>query len=294
MQETVLSLDIGGSFIKYGLLNRNGDILEHSQIPTPPLYDDFLKSIETLNKTLGKDSLGAAVCLPGGYDFKNGRAFAPNLTIINGKNIKNDLEAIIGKKTVLENDANLATLGEYVFAEKKAPQDMMLVTLGTGVGGGLILNRQLLSKDITVFEVGHITVDRNGLLCGCGRRGCLDEYCSVIGLQRIYEDIAGIKDANPKKIGDLAKANNQKALQALKTYGSLLGEALLTLANLLVPEKIKIGGGLSELSPYFLPVCIEIFEKNLFPAYKGRVKIEKAALKNEAGIMGGAALFFEL
>lgn len=294
MKETVLSLDIGGSFIKCGIVDRGGNILKNSRIPTPVTYSEFLSNIKTLAETTGQNSAGAAVAIPGGYDFKNGKAFAPNLTIINGQNIKNDIESAIGKKIVLENDANLAALGEYIFIEKKKPKDMMLITLGTGVGGGLIIDGKLLTKDVTVFEVGHISLDKNGPLCGCGRRGCLDEYCSVTGLQQIYNDIAGIKNADPKTIGALATEGDQNALKTLKTYGALLGEALLNPANLFVPEKIKIGGGLSELSDYFLPYCIESFEKNIFPAYKGRVKIEKASLKNDAGIMGGAALFFGL
>lgn len=294
MNGTVLSLDIGGSFIKCGLVDRGGNILENTRIHTPSTYVEFLSSIKKLAETIGKSSDGAAVAIPGGYDFKNGKAFAPNLTIINGQNIKKDIENVIGKKTVLENDANLAALGEYVFAENKEPRDLLLITLGTGVGGGLIIGGKLLSKDVTVFEVGHISIDRNGPLCGCGRRGCLDEYCSVTGLQQIYDDVAGVKNAEPKTIGALAATGDKKAVQTLKTYGALLGEALLNPANLFVPEKIKIGGGLSELSDYFLPDCIEAFEKNIFPAYKGRVQIEKATLKNDAGIMGGAALFFEL
>lgn len=294
MKQTVFSIDIGGSFIKCGLVCKEGKLLKYEKIKTPGAYGEILKEIDRIYKNMGHSSEGAAVAVPGGYDFKKGMAFAPNLQIINGRNIKKDIENITRKPTVAENDANLAALGEYVFVEKKNTADMVLITLGTGVGGGLILNGKLFSKDVTAFEVGHISVTASGRKCECGRKGCLDEYCSVGGLQKIYEKISGIKNADPKELGKAARLKDPAALKTFDSYGRTLSGALVNLANLLAPDKIKLGGGLSELGEYFLPGCIREFEKHLFPLYRGRTAVETAKMKNDAGMLGGAALFFDL
>lgn len=294
MTDSVLSIDIGGTFIKFGLVDSNGTLLDKGKIASPQNYEEFLENIYGLHKKMGIYSVGATVAIPGGYDYKAGKAFAPNMTLINGRNLKADLEKIIGIKIMVENDANIAALGEYVFVEKKSIRDMVFITLGTGVGGGMILNGKLFSKDVTLFEVGHMAVATGGRQCGCGRRGCLDEYCSVCGLQAVYEDLTGIKNAEPKEIGELAEKKNANAVKTFEEYGSILANAALNIANIIAPDKIKLGGGLSELSKYFMPTCLEEFEKDLFPLYKGRVSLEIAGLKNDAGLMGGAALFFDL
>lgn len=294
MVESVLSIDIGGTFIKFGLVDSTGTILDKGKIATPSVYGELLENLSQLRKEMGIYSVGAAVAIPGGYDYKAGKAFAPNMTLINGQNLKADIENIMGIKTVVENDANLAALGEYVFIEKKQVRDMVFITLGTGVGGGMILNGKLFSKDVTLFEIGHMVTQAGGRQCGCGRCGCLDEYCSVSGLQSIYEEITGIKNVQPKEIGKLAEQKNENALKTFENYGSLLAGATINIANIIAPDKIKLGGGLSELSKYFMPACLAEFEKDLFPLYKNRISLEIAGLKNDAGIIGGAALFFDL
>lgn len=294
--EKVLCLDIGGSSIKSGLVDINGNILqENKNIIKNESYNGFLETVEEIVNNLDEKPAGIAAALPGGYDIKEDTIFAPNLQILNGRHIKTDIEKMCGIKVLAENDANLAAYGEYVFGDKKSVQNMVFCTLGTGFGGGLILNGKLLQSNITLFEVGHLSINIQGRKCGCGRNGCLDEYCSTSGLTEIYKEITGSNsNINPYILSEKAKNNDNAAIKTFEEYGKLLAFAFANLAALFCPEKIKFGGGLSELSDYYMASLISEFESLLFPAYKGRVKIERAVLKNQAGMLGGAALYFGL
>lgn len=294
--EKVLCLDIGGSSIKSGLVDRNGNISEEKKsYIKEETYEYFLDTVKNIVDNMTEKPAGIAAALPGGYDIKADTIFAPNLQILNGRHIKKDIENICGIKVLAENDANLAAYGEYIFGDKKSVKNMIFCTLGTGFGGGLILNGRLLQSDITLFEVGHLSINMQGRKCGCGRNGCLDEYCSTSGLMAVYKEQGGKEiNINPFKLGEKAKNNDETALKTFDEYGKLLAFAFANLAALFCPEKIKFGGGLSELSEYYMSSLESEFEKLLFPAYKGRVKIERAVLKNQAGMLGGAALFFGL
>ena len=294
--EKVLCLDIGGSSIKSGLVDINGNILqENKNIIKNESYNGFLETVEEIVNNLDEKPAGIAAALPGGYDIKEDTIFAPNLQILNGRHIKTDIEKMCGIKVLAENDANLAAYGEYAFGDKKSVQNMVFCTLGTGFGGGLILNGKLLQSNITLFEVGHLSINIQGRKCGCGRNGCLDEYCSTSGLTEIYKEITGSNsNINPYILSEKAKNNDNAAIKTFEEYGKLLAFAFANLAALFCPEKIKFGGGLSELSDYYMASLISEFESLLFPAYKGRVKIERAVLKNQAGMLGGAALYFGL
>lgn len=294
--EKVLCLDIGGSSIKSGLVDINGNILqENKNIIKNESYNGFLETVEEIVNNLDEKPAGIAAALPGGYDIKEDTIFAPNLQILNGRHIKTDIEKMCGIKVLAENDANLAAYGEYVFGDKKSVQNMVFCTLGTGFGGGLILNGKLLQSNITLFEVGHLSINIQGRKCGCGRNGCLDEYCSTSGLTEIYKEITDSNsNINPYILSEKAKNNDNAAIKTFEEYGKLLAFAFANLAALFCPEKIKFGGGLSELSDYYMASLISEFESLLFPAYKGRVKIERAVLKNQAGMLGGAALYFGL
>lgn len=292
--EKVLSLDIGASSIKSGLVDINGIISEEKRVVIKEeSYNGFIDAVKSIMAELSEKPAGIAAALPGGYDIEKDEIFAPNLHILNGRHIKNDLESIFNIKVLAENDANLAAYGEYVFGDKKSVKNMVFCTLGSGFGGGLILNGKLLQSNITLFEIGHMSIDFHGRQCGCGRCGCLDEYCSTGGLKEIYKSISG-KDVNPVQLGELAAKGDAQALESFKEYGRLLAGAFANISALFCPEKIKFGGGLSELAEYYILPLEEEFNKIVFPAYKGRVKIERAILKNQAGMAGGAALFFGL
>lgn len=287
--DKMLALDIGGTFIKSAVIGSDFAITEESKFPTPKSYAEFIDAVAALASRA--DIAGVCAALPGGYDFSSDTVFAPNLQFINSSHFKTELVNRISKPVLIENDANLAALGEYYTGEAGS---LIFITLGTGVGGGYIANGELIRSSVTSFEVGHMAITPNGRLCGCGRRGCLDEYCSSSGLIATYRDIAGdTSDMTPEKLAILAGNGDDAALKTFDTYADELAFALINIANLFTPDKIKLGGGLSELSKYFLPRCMGMFDRDLFPAYKGRVKLEIATLKNKAGIIGCGRYFFK-
>ena len=290
----VLCADIGGSYIKSALVDKDGNISERKRIPTPKSYDEFIATLAGIAAELSETPLCITAALPGGYDFERDEIFAPNLPFINGRNIKSDLKKAASLPVLVENDANLAALGEYVFAEKCGIKNMIFVTLGTGTGGGIIINGAIPSSAVTSFEIGHLCVVPDGRECGCGRRGCMDEYCTVSGLLEEYKSSGGTEDiSEPQELASLAENGDKAAHAAFKAFALYLARGLADAANLFCPEKIKLGGGLSELSRFFMDDCIKNFSAELFPMYKNRTKLEIATLKNDAGILGGAAYFFK-
>ena len=165
----VLSLDIGASSIKSGLVDINGNISEEKRtVLKEETYSGFIDTVKSIMAGLDEKPAGIAAALPGGYDIEKDEIFAPNLHILNGKHIRTDLESIFNIKVLAENDANLAAYGEYVFGDKKSVKNMVFCTLGSGFGGGLILNGKLLQSNITLFEIGHLSIDFHGRQCGCG------------------------------------------------------------------------------------------------------------------------------
>lgn len=287
-----ICFDIGGTNIKSGWFSHDGVLIEKTSVKTPAEYDGIVR---ILKEIIGKyDSVeSCAVAVPGTCMPESGKIiFCPNLTCLNGKNLKNDLLSITGKPIYLENDANMAALGEYFFYEKDRIKNMIFLTLGTGLGGGAILNGSLLTSDISMFEAGHININPEGPRCGCGKRGCLESYVSVTGLLRTYSNLSSSKD-NPdsaNKVYNLYKNGDKVAALSYEVLGGCLAIGMATLANILVPEKIKIGGGLSEMADAFMPNTLKVFSKHIYPAYRDRVTIELSSLKNNAGLSGCAAM----
>jgi len=285
-----LCFDIGGTNIKSCLTDREGNCLDKFSIRTPMEYGDILAFLISAAERAG-DFEACAVAVPGTCSPISGEIiFAPNLISINGKNIKNDLQNAIKKPVFIENDANLAALGEYYFVEKDNIQNMIFLTIGTGLGGGCVLNGELLTSDISLFEAGHINIEPNGRTCGCGKRGCLETYASISGIINTYNELSSTGNAeNVNQIYNAANNGDRTAELTFEVFAGQLGLGMASLANILVPQKIKIGGGISEMADAFLAHTMKIFSKNIYPAYKSRVSIELSSLKNSAGLAGATA-----
>jgi glucokinase len=286
-----LCFDIGGTNIKSCLTDENGKCLDKISIHTPNDYGDILSILISSAERI-QDFKACAVAVPGTCSPSSGEVlFAPNLTALNGKNIKNDLEKTLNKPVFIENDANLAALGEYYFIEKDNIKNMIFLTIGTGLGGGAVLNGELLTSDISLFEAGHINLIPDGRLCGCGKKGCLETYASIGGIMKTYKELSARGEAeNVNQIYTAAKNGDKAAQLTFEVFGGQLGIGMASLVNILVPQKIKIGGGISEMADAFLHHTMKIFSKNIYPAYKQRVSIELSTLKNEAGLKGCTAL----
>jgi len=291
----ILSIDIGGTNIKYGvfLLDESiGEIelLDSGFFKTPNDFVEVYKYLEL--SAIGKNFDVVSIGVPGVYDFVNDIvAYSPNLKLLNNLKIKESFNTFFTNSEILvENDGNMAALGEYYFVENSVFQSFILVTLGTGVGGGVIVKGEILSGKTTVGEIGHITINFNGRKCGCGKIGCFEAYCGMSGLIETYNEVSG---GSVSKADDIFKKCQNKDVLAkisVDIFAYHLATGLVSLANIFSPECLKIGGGLSFHSNLFFRKTIKYFSKMIFPAFKQNVKLDVATLKNNAGIYGGVAL----
>lgn len=279
--------DIGGTNLKMGVVDENGVILEYRSEKTPTAYELLVQSIG--NFTLANSCCAVGIGVPGKVNGLS--AFCPNLSILHNQPIGADIQAMTGLPVSLENDGNLAALGEFIFFEPDMTDNMILLTLGTGVGGGLIIDGVLVTSDTAAFEVGHITLNFEGEKCGCGKRGCFEYYCSMSGLVRSFNEISQeLKVHKAADVYRLYKSGDEVAGLAFEKYANNLAHGLASLSNLFAPLKIKIGGGLSEMSDAYLHTAVKIFSRIVFPTIRDTVTIETASAKNKAGLLGAAAL----
>ncbi|BAI80800.1 glucokinase [Deferribacter desulfuricans SSM1] len=278
----VYVFDIGGTNIKYAYFN-NETIEFKDTVKTPSSYDELLSLIKhKIQKPYDKVVIG----LPAILDYeKNCPIYAPNLTYLTNKNVVSHLNI---KNVYLENDANLAAFGEY----KKCHHDvknMLMVTLGTGVGGGLILNGRIVKSKYSLAEIGHIVVVDNGWKCSCGNRGCLEAYCGKNGIMNIYKSLSNNKEEidSVNRIYQLAIQKKLIAKLTFKQFAHYLAIGVASFVNSIYVEKVVLGGGVSHYSDMFFKDFIKFFNEKLYPPYKKDVIIHLSRLKNDAALYGG-------
>lgn len=279
--------DIGGSAIKHAVSTGTEELSEQRRTDTPRTYDAFL---DAMIHAAG-NATEIVLAIPGAYDHeKHQVAFCPNIPWLTNTTPATDLSRILGIPVYAENDANLAALGEYRYGGHGSPSIMVFLTLGTGIGGGMIYHGKLFAGSITAFEAGHIPVVPDGKLCGCGRKGCLEAYAGQAGLLSGYRASDGRFCApNAAALARLASDGDDAAKEAFSLYAGYLATGCAAITNLVAPDCILFGGGISELSEHFLSETIEQFEEKVFPAFRGRVQLKKATLGNRAGMAGAVA-----
>lgn len=288
----VLSIDIGGTNVKYGIFNYlDGDVenINSGYFKTPNSFEEFTSNLD--NKLCDQKFDYIAVAVPGVYDFeKDEMVYAPNIKMLNNIKIAEQIKNLFGCDVFVENDGNLAALGEYYFVEKMNISNFILITLGTGVGGGIIFDGKILSGKTTVGEIGHITINFNGRKCGCGKNGCFEAYCGMAGLIETYREVSDTKVTKADEI--FKKCSNKDILAkiAVDIFSYHLASGVVSIANIFSPQVIKIGGGISFYSNFFYKKTIKYFSKMIFPAFKNNVRLEISELKNNAGMYGGVAL----
>lgn len=312
-----IGIDIGGMSIKTGLVDRSGKIVCQSAIVTekiPPekMIDKVGVQIETLLKASGvskDDIIGVGAGCPGAINGKLGIVgYSANLKWRDFE-LKKNLERVTGKPVRIANDADAATLGEVIFGSAKDYKTVIMLTLGTGVGGGIVIDKKLYEgPNGMAAELGHIVIRAGGEPCGCGRRGCFEQYASASGLIRLTKKEM-LK--NPDSImwqfvdGDIEKVSGKTAFQASKQgdksakkvvnkYVSYLSEGVLDFCNIFRPDAIVIGGGISKEGKYLTDKIVKYLEKYEY-GYKGTPKsaVLTASLLNDAGIVGAASLVAE-
>lgn len=304
-------IDIGGTTIKMAFISFNGDIVEKWEIPTnkhengKDIPADIAKSIFIKLTQHGqtKDSLlGAGVGAPGPINDEDGSVYVGVNIGWNNFPLKERLQEELALPVVVDNDANVAALGEMWKGAGDGAKDMLCVTLGTGVGGGVIVNGDILhGVNGAAGEIGHITtVVENGALCNCGKTGCLETVASATGIVRLANEVlkttnspSKLRNYNPitsKDIFDSAKEGDQLAKKIVEKVAFYLGLSIANVANVTNPKKIVIGGGVSKAGDTLLDPVKQQFHQFAFPRVAEGAELAIANLGNDAGVIGAAWL----
>jgi glucokinase len=313
-EKYAVGVDLGGTFIKIGLVSAAGKIFRKLSIETRAIEgpEKIISQIKKgIHEILADDKLkiqGIGIGSPGVVTIKKG-------TVENPPNfpgwIKINLGRIIEREfdinVAVENDANAAAIGEMIFGAGKKYNSFIMITLGTGVGGGIIINKKLFRGESgAAGELGHITIDYNGPQCNCGSKGCIETYAGNNYLiNRIREELEHNRDSriwemmsgdmnilSPKLIDMAALEGDELSLQFINKLGGYLGAAFASVSNLLDISTFIVGGGVAGFGkPLFDSIQTSTKERVLTPLRPG-IKVIPAKLKNDAGIKGASALVF--
>ena len=302
----VVGIDIGGTNTVFGIVDARGTIIASSSIktsgyPTVEEYaDEVCKNLLPLIiANGGVDKIrGIGVGAPNGNYYTGTIEFAPNLP----------WKERLGIPTALTNDANAAAIGEMTYGAARGMKDFIMITLGTGVGSGIVINGQMVyGHDGFAGELGHVIARRDGRLCGCGRKGCLETYCSATGVARTAREfLAARTDASllrnipaenitSKDVYDAAVQGDKLAQEIFEFTGNILGEALADAIAFSSPEAIVLFGGLAKSGDYIMKPIQESIDRNILNIYKGKTKLLVSELKDsDAAVLGASALAWEL
>jgi len=294
----LIGVDVGGTNIKAVLMDAKGKVVrkiikktekKHIEEEIIDLIKDLIEK-SMINK---KEIKGVGVGFPGLIDKKRERInILPNIKSFNDRNIKKHLQKKTGLKTRIENDAKCSAIAESMFGSGKKQENFVLLTIGTGIGGGIIINNNLYIGEGNAGEFGHITIqDPGGRKCSCGNKGCLEEYISKKGIMKNAEeagiDISKIKDLY--QLYELAKKGNKKALKTFENSGVYLGKGLSHIVKSFDPEAIIINGGIANSSKFIFPYARKEMKKGVF--FKTNCKIKKGKFGDFAGAVGAGCLW---
>ncbi len=304
MDNLAISADVGGTNLRLALVNEDGQILHREEVPTPDVAAGVPALLDTVRCLYFKceqeatgDIVGFALALPAVLDVGSGIIVeSPNLPFLNGLEIVSELSKDISVPVVLENDATAAAIGEAWLGSSAGSASSVCLTLGTGVGGGLIIDsKPLRGIDGTAGELGHVCLEPNGHPCGCGGRGCLEQYASATAIVRMASERGrgSAKELSAHEIYDLGCSGDEVAIEVFDSVGIYLGLAISGFINMLNPEVVVIGGGASGAWDLFAPRMLETISRQAFNRPAKRAKIVRALLGDDAGLLGAASLIFD-
>ena len=309
-----IGVDLGGSFIKAGIVDEAGNIIAdeksetNSELGNIAIIDKICFIVNKLideNKVDKKEIIGVGLGVPGLVDSQKGIAILSHNLNFNNFPISKKLETKLNLKVKISNDANVATLAETLYGAGKGYKNVVMLTLGTGVGGGAVVDGKLM-QGVNGYgaEFGHTVIEYDGRQCSCGRKGCLEAYCSATALiNQTKKAMLSNKNSQMWKIGDInlvdgkTPFNYQKsdkvAQEIVEKYINYLVCGLTNIANVFRPNIIVLGGGISNQKEGLYDALNEKLEKQIFGSeIVQSIKVVPAMLKNKAGILGAASLFF--
>jgi len=314
----VVGVDVGGQTSKIGVVDTHGVVLEQNVIRTDNCEDPLeyinglAEAIKTLIKKSGKEGQirGVGVGAPNGNYYTGEIAFAPNLVWAAKRAVpfKQLLsEALGGLPVSLTNDANAAAVGEMTYGAAKGMKDFIMITLGTGVGSGIVIGGNVVyGHDGFAGELGHTcAVRHNGRLCGCGKSGCLEAYCSAMGVARTAREwleltdkpsvLRTIDNIASKDVYDAASQGDQLAIDIFNYTGRILGASLADFVEFSAPEAIVLFGGLARAKEFIYQPTLDSLNEHVLPLWRGKVKLLFSQLPaSDAAILGASALAWEL
>jgi len=291
--KNAVGIDVGGTFTKIGLVTPKGEIVRSVQIPTMPSQgpESFVRRAAAIVKGWSYSSIGLG--LAGGVDAKTGTLlFVPNLKGWTGFSFKKAFKKALNADIAVDNDANVAVWGGYKVALKGRGDTVIGVTLGTGVGGGLVINGRVhRGATGSAGEIGHLTLELNGPRCACGRRGCLEAYAGTAGILRRARALMKRVPfpLTPKAVADAALAGDRGALKVWDEVGTRLGQGLASLTLVLNPDAILILGGVARAGRLVLDPVKKVFAAQTFKEPFRKVVLSAPA-DRDWGVVGSALL----
>ena len=318
-KQHVVGVDVGGQTSKIGVVNARGEVLAQTVIRTDTYGDDsdaYLKALAAAIKACVADASvegdvrGIGVGAPNGNYYTGQVAFAPNIAWAANKSVDFAAklsELLDGIPVSLTNDANAAAVGEMTYGAAKGMSHFIMITLGTGVGSGIVIDGKVVyGHDGLAGELGHTcAVRNNGRQCGCGKTGCLETYCSATGVARTAREwleasnepslLREVETISSKDVYDAAKAGDALARRIFDYTGRMLGRSFADFVAFSSPEAIVLFGGLARAKEYIYEPMLEAMNENLLPLWKGKIKIVFSSLKDsDAAMLGASALAWEL
>jgi glucokinase len=311
----VVGMDIGGTNTVFGIVDSRGNVLASDSIKTQQ-HEDVNEYVEAVCAKLlpmveqfgGPDKIkGMGVGAPNGNYYSGTIEFAPNLPWKGVIPLAAMFEERLGIPTALTNDANAAAIGEMTYGAARGMKDFIMITLGTGVGSGIVINGQLVyGHDGFAGELGHVMVEKDGRICGCGRKGCLETYCSATGVARTAREFlvarsepsllrnVPAEEIQSKDVYDAAVKGDKLAQDIFQFTGDILGRALANFIAFSSPEAIILFGGLAKSGDYIMKPIQKAMDDNVLNIYKGKTKLLLSQLKDaDAAVLGASALGWE-
>ncbi len=315
-QQLAAGIDIGGTNTVFGIVDRRGNILSQGRMSTrdhgdismymDALYNHLWPQIDKLGN--GYEIRGIGIGAPNGNIYNSTIEFAPNLPWQGVIPLGNLVREQFGLPVIVTNDANAAAIGEMTYGAARGMKDFIMITLGTGLGSGIVVNGQLVyGHDGFAGELGHIMVEPEGRICGCGRYGCLETYVSATGIVRTMLELLrerktdsvlrGKKpdEISSKLICDAALEGDQLAKEAVDETARVLGRALANFIAFSAPEAIILFGGLARAGDLLLEPTRQYMNDNVLQIWRNKVQLLFSELKeSDAAILGASALVWEM
>ncbi len=298
-------VDLGGTNLKIGLVDEDGKVIRRKRISMKThvtrqsLYEALGSTIESFIKSLPKGHRPSVVSIgfAGPTDSERGVIyFAPNISCLSDLRIRNHLEARLSLPVIVENDANCAGLGEYWKGAARGSKSSFLFTLGTGIGGCFIINGEVWrGRHGAASEIGHTIVKIDGPKCNCGKRGCLEALVSGTAIVRSYLKRKGRRgtrpqDVTPKAVVEKARQGEKDAKAVIENAARFLGVGIANVFNMLDPEVIILGGGVSRAGRILIEPAVRVAREMVVPQLAHKLRVKRAILGDNAALLGAAYL----